>query len=65
MSGKPGSSDKAKIVVYTRFDSDKLDALDDISKAHPLKPSRARLIEAAVDEYIERYGTGIKKKAGK
>jgi hypothetical protein len=56
MSGKPGTSDKAKTVVYTRFDPEKLDALDKISSDHPLKPSRARLIEAAVDEYIERYG---------
>lgn len=56
MSGKPGSNDKAKTVVYTRFSPDTIEALDAISKAHPLKPNRARLIEAAVDEYIEKHG---------
>ena len=56
MSGKPGSGGKAKTVVYTRFNPETIKALDKISEQHPLKPNRARLIEAAVDEYIDKHG---------
>jgi hypothetical protein len=48
----------AKTVVYTRFSPATIKAIDDLCEANPLKPNRARLIEAAVVEYIERHGGG-------
>lgn len=53
-SGKPGTHNE-RIVVYTRFDPVTIKELDRLGADHPLKPERARLVEAAVQGYIEKY----------
>lgn len=58
------SGSAAKVPIFTRFSPDTIAALDAMREANPLNPSRARLIEAAVTEYIERHKGERASKAG-
>lgn len=62
-NAKQPASD-AKVPIYTRFSPETIAAIDALCEAHPLKPNRARLIEAAVTEYIDRHKGERRDKAG-
>jgi hypothetical protein len=57
---RPGSD--AKIVIYSRMDPATVAALDEIREFMRPKPSRAQLIDAAVEEYVERHGAARNRK---
>jgi predicted transcriptional regulator len=53
----------AKIVIYTRISPATVAALDVIREAMRPRPSRAQLIDAALEEYVERHRKPVKAKS--
>jgi predicted transcriptional regulator len=52
------SASDAKIVIYSRVDPATVAALDKLCEAMRPKPTRAQLIDVALDEYVERRRKG-------
>jgi metal-responsive CopG/Arc/MetJ family transcriptional regulator len=62
MAEKRGRPKSDKLMIYSRIRGDLIARLDDISAEKRPVPTRAQMIELAVEEYVERHGKAKGKK---